>query len=127
MSASLSLFFLLTVSVFTYILSKKINFPYTVLLLIIGLILVPLSEIPELSFINHFKLTPDILFYVFLPILLFESSYNLNYRQLVKSWKSITLLAVVGLLISTFIVASLMYFILPFIGFEIPFLVCLLF
>ena len=95
LSASLSLFALLTISVFTFIVSKKINFPYTVLLLIIGLALVPLSKIEAFSFINHFELTPDILFYVFLPILLFESAYNMNYRQMMKCWKSISLLAVV--------------------------------
>lgn len=127
LSASLSLFALLTISVFTFIVSKKINFPYTVLLLIIGLALVPLSKIEVFSFINHFELTPDILFYVFLPILLFESAYNMNYRQMMKCWKSISLLAVVWLLISTVLIAIAMYFVLPLVGFQIPFLVCLLF
>lgn len=127
LSASLSLFLLMTISVFTYILSKKIHFPYTVLLLIVGLLLVPISHIEIFGFINHFDLTPDILFYVFLPILLFESAYNMNYRQMMKSWKSISLLAVIWLLISSVVIAGGMYYILPFIGFEIPFLVCLLF
>ncbi|MDR2640197.1 MAG: cation:proton antiporter [Candidatus Peribacteria bacterium] len=43
---------------------------------------------------NHFKLTPELLFYVFLPILLFESAYNINYRQLLKNYKVISLLAI---------------------------------
>jgi len=85
LSSSLSLFFLLTVSVFTYLLSKKINFPYTVLLLIVWLLLIPLSKVEFFSFINHFELTPDVLFYVFLPILIFESAYNMNYRQVIKN------------------------------------------
>ncbi|MDD5769390.1 MAG: sodium:proton antiporter [Candidatus Gracilibacteria bacterium] len=127
LSATLSLFFLLAMSVFTYILSKKINFPYTVLLLIVGLILIPLSKIELFSFINHFDLTPNVLFYVFLPILIFESAYNMNYRQILKNWKSISGLAIFGLLISAIIIGLLMYFIFPLIGFKIPFLVCLLF
>lgn len=127
LSASLSLFFLLTASVFTYLISKKINFPYTVLLLIVGLLLIPLSRIEFFSFINHFQLTPDILFYVFLPILIFESAYNMNYRQVLKNWKSISSLAIFGLLISAFVIGGAMYVIFPLLGFEIPFLVCLLF
>lgn len=127
LSASLSLFFLLLVSLFSFIISKKINFPYTVFLLLIWLLLVPLSKIEAFSFINHFELTPDVLFYVFLPILIFESAYNINYRQLLKNWRSIWILAVFWLLISTVIIWGLMYYILPLVGFNIPFLVCLLF
>lgn len=127
LSASLSLFFLLSVSLFTYIISKKINFPYTVLLVIVWLLLIPLSKVELFNFINHFELTPDVLFYVFLPILIFESAYNMNYRQLIKNWKSITILAVIWLLISTFIIWWVMFLVFPFLWFNIPFLVCLLF
>ncbi|MDD3646216.1 MAG: cation:proton antiporter [Candidatus Gracilibacteria bacterium] len=127
LSGTLSLLFLLTISSFTFLLSKKINFPYTVLLVIVGLLLVPLSQVSFFNFINHFELTPEILFFVFLPVLLFESAYNINYRQLLNNWKSISTLAVIGLIISAFIVGAGLYFLFPFIGFEIPFLVCLLF
>ena len=54
----------------------------------------PLSNTEMFDFINHFKLTPDILFFVFLPVLLFESAYNINYREIIKDWKIITSLAV---------------------------------
>ncbi len=127
LSWTLSLFFLLTVSVFTYIFSKKINFPYTVLLLIVGLLLIPLSKVEFFNFVNDFELTPDVLFYVFLPILIFESAYNINYRQLIKSWKSIWWLAIFWLVISAVIIWTSMYYIFPLIWFQIPFLVCLLF
>lgn len=127
LSSTLSLLFLLTISSFTFLFSKKINFPYTVLLVIIGLILVPLSQIPFLNFINHFELTPDILFFVFLPVLLFESAYNINYRQLLNNWKTISVLAVLWVVISAIIVWSALFYIFPLIWLEIPFLVCLLF
>lgn len=127
LSITLSLFFLLTISVFIYLFSKKLNFPYTVLLLIVWLILVPLSRTEFFSFINHFKLTPELLFYVFLPILIFDSAYNISYRQLLKNYKLISLLAIVWLLISSSIIWTWLYFIFPFIWFDVPFLVCLLF
>jgi CPA1 family monovalent cation:H+ antiporter len=56
---------------------------------------VPISHISYFSFINDFKLTPDILFFVFLPVLLFEAAYNINYRHMLANWKSISLLAIV--------------------------------
>jgi len=91
---TLSLLVLLVISSFTYILSKKINFPYTVLLVLIGLLLVPISNIEFFHFIDDFQLTPDILFFVFLPVLLFEAAYNINYKQLLNNWKAITALAI---------------------------------
>jgi len=115
------------ISVFTFILSKKINFPYTVLLVIVGLLLVPLSQIWMFSFIDDFKLTPDILFFVFLPVLLFEAAYNMNYRQVIKNWKSIFWLAVIGLVISAFLIALALFYLLPLVWLEVPFIVCLLF
>jgi len=75
------------------------------MLVFVGLLLVPLSNFPLFSFIDDFKLTPDILFYVFLPILLFESAYNINYKQLLANWRSIGMLAVFGLLMSAFVIA----------------------
>lgn len=123
----LSLIFLLSVSSFIYVLSKKINFPYTVLLVIIWLILVPIIDLGYLWFIREFKLTPDMLFYIFLPILIFESAYNINYKDILKSKYSIFSLSVIWLVLSVLIIASWMYYIFPLFGFEIPFLVCLLY
>ncbi|MDD3303059.1 MAG: cation:proton antiporter, partial [Candidatus Gracilibacteria bacterium] len=123
----LSFLTLVIISCGTFFLSKKIKFPYTVSLVIVGIILIPLSKIGFLSFIDDFRLTPDILFFVFLPILLFESAYNMNYRQVLKNAKSITSLAVFGLLISATLIATGLYFVFPLIGLDIPFMVCLLF
>lgn len=124
---TMSFLSLLTVSTFTYLFSKRFNLPYTVLLVIVWLFLVPLSKLEFFSFINTFQLTPDLLFFVFLPTLLFESAYNIKYRELLQNWKSIFSLAVVWLLIAMFIIGGLMYYTLPFVGLEVPFLVCLLF
>lgn len=127
LSSSLSLLVLLTISTFVYILSKKINFPYTVLLVIVGLFLVPISQLELFNFINHFELTPDILFFVFLPILLFEAAYKINYREFIKNWKSIWILAVFWLIFSAALIWIWLFYLFPFVWFEIPFLVCLLF
>ena len=127
MSQTLSVLVLLIICAFTYIFSRRINFPYTVLLVIIWILLVPISKIGFFSFIDDFRLTPDVLFFVFLPILLFESAYNTNYRQLLNNWKTISLMAVFWLWISAILIATILFFVLPFAWFEIPYLVCLLF
>ncbi|MDD2871960.1 MAG: sodium:proton antiporter [Candidatus Gracilibacteria bacterium] len=127
LSQTLSFLILLIICSFSYLFSKKTNFPYTVLLVLVGLLLVPISSIPFFAFIDDFQLTPDILFYVFLPILLFEGAYNINYKNLLANWKSISALAIFGLMISGGIISLVLFYSLPFVGLSIPFLVCLLF
>jgi len=124
---TLSFLILLLISSFTFLFTRKFNLPYTVILVVIWLLLVPLSQIELFSFINHFKLTPDILFFIFLPTLLFEASYKIDYRKMVKDWRAISLLAIVWISISSLVIGSALYYIFPFFGFEIPFLVTLLF
>lgn len=125
--SALSLLSLLLISIAAYVFSKKYKAPYTVLLVLIGLLLVPVSQTSFFGYIDDFKLTPDVLFYVFLPILLFESAYNMNYKQLLKNWKSIGILAVIGLIISAGVIGGVLFILFPFFGLEIPFMVCLLF
>lgn len=80
-----------------------------------------------LSFIDDFELTSDMLFYVFLPILLFESAYTIRYKELLRNIRSISALAIISLIVSAFVIAFLLQFILGFLGLEIPFIVTLLF
>jgi len=127
LTASLSLFCLLFICTLVYLFSKKTHFPYSVSLVVAGLLLVGIQHIPAFSFINHFILTPDVLLYVFLPILLFESAYNINYKLLLKNITSISILSIVGVFLSAVIIGWWLYILLPLVGFQIPFLVCLLF
>ena len=127
----LALFTLLVLSSAVFFASKRVKIPYTVLLVIVGLILVPLAKLPLLEpifgFIDDLTLTPELLFYIFLPILIFESAFNMNVRKMVDSAWSITLLSIVSLIISALLIATALFFILPLIGLPIPFIVALLF
>ncbi|MDD4151109.1 MAG: sodium:proton antiporter [Candidatus Gracilibacteria bacterium] len=127
LNSLLSLIFLLTASCFTFILSKKLNFPYTVMLVLVGILIIPIVKIGHFTFIRDFKLTPDMLFFIFLPILIFESAYNINYKDLLKNIAPVFALSVVGILISIVTISVLMYFILGLIGINIPLIVCILF
>ncbi len=123
----LAFFALVLISVGIFAVSRKINIPYTVLLVLAGTALVPMTELPFLSFIRSFELTPELLFFAFLPILIFESAYNMDIREMAENIRSISLLSIVSLLISAAFVAVGLYFSLHLIGFDIPFIVALLF
>ena len=63
--------------------------------------------------LSNFQLSPEIIFFVFLPALIFESAFNLDSRQLIKNILPIVTLAIPALLISTAGVALLLYFLTP--------------
>lgn len=131
LSAVLAMFSLLALASALFFVAKRINIPYTVLLVLVGILLVPIVSMPQVEpffgFLDDLVLSPELLFYIFLPILIFESAFNMKIRQMIESSWSISLLSIVGLLISTFVIAGALFFILPLIGLEIPFIVALLF
>lgn len=101
------------------------------LLVFIGLMLVPIVNLPYFEhvfgFLDDMVLTPELLFYIFLPVLIFESGFNMRIRKMLDSAWAISLLAVVSLVVSVVVIATLLYFILPLIGIQIPFIIALLF
>ncbi|MGR8935821.1 MAG: cation:proton antiporter [Gammaproteobacteria bacterium] len=123
----LSLFSLMLISVAVFMLSKQMRLPYTVLLVIAGSLLVPLSRLEFFSYITSFELTPELLFFVFLPILVFESAYNMNVRSVTENIYSIGMLAVLGLLTSTLFIGIAGYYVFKLAGYEVPMLALLLF
>ncbi|NOQ14986.1 MAG: sodium:proton antiporter [Methyloprofundus sp.] len=123
----LSIFTLMFISLGINVLASKFRIPYTVLLVIAGSLLVPLSEIEFFSFITSFQLTPELLFFVFLPVLIFESAYNIKVRNIRENKIAISLLAIVGLLVSTLFIGYIGFWGFQLLGFQIPLLVTLLF
>ncbi len=127
----LALFTLLVIASATYFVSKRLKVPYTVLLVMVGLLLVPIVQLPYLEqifgFLDDLVLTPELLFYIFLPVLIFESAFNMNVRKIVENAWTISALAIGSMLVSALLIAGTLYFVLPFIGLPIPFIVALLF
>ncbi len=112
-----------------FVITKRFSFPYTVGLVILGVLIALLSKyLPQISFLKHFELSPAILFYIFLPTLLFEAGYNIKLNRLVENLKPISSLAILGLLISSFFIASVLkYLALLIFDINIPLYVSLLF
>jgi CPA1 family monovalent cation:H+ antiporter len=107
--------------------ARRFRLPHTVFLVLIGILLGLLSFIPEFHFIREFTLTPELLFFILLPTLIFESAYNISARRLTEDFPMVMVLAVVSLLVSTVIVATALFFVLEWIGLGVPFIIALLF
>lgn len=108
--------------------AQRLKIPYTVLLVAVGtFILVPLSNTEAFAFLNDFIFTPELLFYIFLPVLIFESAYNMDIRRVVENVRTITALSVISLLISAAFIGYGLYLAFPFIGIDLPLIVALLF
>ena len=65
----------------------------------------------------------DIIFFIFLPALIFDAAYNIDYKLLIQQLEPILILAVFGLLISTVLTAVSVYYA---IGYGFPFVAALL-
>ena len=104
---------LLTVAMLAAGLCRNLPIPYTVFLVIIGMVLGGLArQVPEMEMLLEFQLTPEIVLFIFLPALIFESAFNLNARQLLKDLVPVLTLAIPALLISTAIIGISLWLVL---------------
>ena len=105
---------LLLVACLAAIAFKKINFPYTVGLVIVGLILSFLARnIEALAVVNTFRLSEELILFIFVPPLIFESALNMDSRLLLRNLSPVLVLAAPGLLISTAIVGTVLAWLTP--------------
>ncbi len=125
--ATLAIFAMLGISSLAIFWARRVRLPHTVFLVVIGLVIGLIAQFPAFSFFTEFTLTPELLFYLLLPTLIFESAYNINARRMVEDIPAILTLAVIGLLVSTVLIGTALYFLLAFLGFTVPFILTLLF
>ncbi len=124
---TLAIFLMLGISSLGIFLAKRLNTPHTVLLVIIGIGLGFLAMTPTFSFLNEFKLTPELLFYLLLPTLIFESAYHMNIRSLVADSGAVLILSIGSFLVSTILISLGLHFLLLLIDISIPLSITLLF
>src|SRR3954453_5312565 len=95
--------------------SKYIRVPYTVALVVAGLAITftPLK--------TTVSLTPDLILFILLPALLFESAYNLSFREVRENVRPIAFLAVPGVILTALALAVAIYFAAG-VGWETAFL-----
>ena len=79
----------------------RLRIPYTVALVVVGLIITSQSPL-------EIELTPELILALFVPPLVFEAAFHLNFRELQRNLPSILLLAVPGVILTTLIVAGVL-------------------
>src|SRR5713226_4413874 len=99
---------LLLITLGVALVSRRLQLPYTLALVIVGLAIGLSPLLPTL------RLSPDVITFLFLPALLFEGAWNVEVKLLVADWLPVLLLAVPGLLLSLLIVAAILHWSLGF-------------
>jgi CPA1 family monovalent cation:H+ antiporter len=106
---------LLVVASFTFALAKRLHLPYTVMLVIAGMLLSVLARYGPgfLHPVIQYTISPEVILFVFLPTLIYESAFNLDYRQLRQNILPVIFLAVPGLLLSTGFIGLIIHIFTP--------------
>jgi CPA1 family monovalent cation:H+ antiporter len=82
---------------------RQLRIPYTVALVVVGLLLTALSPV-------KFELTPELILALFVPPLVFEAAFHLNLAELRRNLALILVLAVPGVILTTVIVGGILSF-----------------
>jgi CPA1 family monovalent cation:H+ antiporter len=105
---------LLLVASLAAVLLRRLRFPYTIGLMIVGILLAFVQDRPDvLESVRRVRLTPDIVLYLFLPTLVFPAAVQLDLRLLRQNLYPLVLLAVPGVIVSTAIVGSVVATLTP--------------
>ncbi|MEM6715186.1 MAG: sodium:proton antiporter [Cyanobacteria bacterium P01_C01_bin.147] len=109
LTTEIDILLLLLVACFAAIALKRLQFPYTIGLVVVGLALGWLAlHVEAFEILQTLSLSHDLILFVFVPPLIFDSALNLDGRLLFRNLAPILLLAVPGLLISTVVVGGIL-------------------
>ena len=88
---------------------RWVKLPYTIALVIVGLMVGWLGEfwMPEEIELTGL-LTAETIFFILLPPLLFEGACAMHIRKLQQNWRPISLLAIPGVLLNTAIIGIIL-------------------
>ena len=85
---------------------RRLRIPYTVALVVVGLVLTTQQE-------ARLELTPELILALLVPPLVFEAAFHLNVSDLQRSIPAIALLAIPGVIIVTLVVGGLIALVTP--------------
>ncbi len=110
---------LLLLSAITLSICKRIKIPYTVALVLLGMVIIntfywifPPDQYPFQWQIAD-ELKADFVIYICLPTLIYAAAFNLDTRQLIKNILPIHILAILGFLLSTVIIGLIVSWLTP--------------
>jgi len=96
--------------------ADRFRLPFTVSLVLVGIALKELGEIGPAVFhsLANIRVEPEVILFVFLPTLVFESAYNMDSRLLRRNLAPVLTLAVPGLVVSTGVIGLIVWAATPF-------------
>ena len=97
---------LLFVATVVAILSQRSRLPYPVGLVLAGLLLAPFEQIPVINGL-HINIGPELILGLLVPPLVFEAAFHLKFDDLRHNLKTILILAIPGVGLTTLIVGGL--------------------
>lgn len=99
--AVLIVILLLVVALLAAGVCRVLPLPYTVVLVVVGMAIgVASRALPALAPLSAFTIHPDLVLFVFLPALIFESGLNMDARRLARDLVPVLILAIPALLVS---------------------------
>ncbi|WP_062270293.1 cation:proton antiporter [Endozoicomonas arenosclerae] len=105
---------LLLLATSSSILLKKLRFPYTIGLVVIGMVLGILAQYTDaLEPVLKVDLSHDLIMYVLLPVLIFDAAINIKPPHLFREMSSVLNLAIFGVVLSMLVVGVLMNMLTP--------------
>jgi CPA1 family monovalent cation:H+ antiporter len=114
LKTEIALLLLLLIACLAAIALKRLRLPFTVGLVIIGLVASWLgNRLPALAILREITLSHELILFLFVPPLVFESALNMNSRMLFRNLGPVAMLAVPGLLLSTGIIGFLLNWLTP--------------
>ena len=93
---------LITVATLVAIVAQRVRLPYTVSLVLVGLLLAA-----QRAWAVEIDVTPELILAIFVPPLVFEAAFHLDFRLLRANLVPIIMLAIPGVLLTTFLVGGL--------------------
>jgi len=95
--------------------ADRFRLPFTVILVLVGIFLKELGNIgpSAFHFLDEIRVAPEVIMFVFLPTLVFESAYNMDSHLLRRNLAPVLTLAIPGLLISTGLIGLLVWLATP--------------
>ena len=114
----LSVMGLLLVAAATRAFARRTRVPFPIALVLVGMALSALGgvQLPLVAPLAGLRIPPEVVFYVFLPTLVFEAAFNLDGRDLRENLGPVLTLAVPGLVLSALVTGGILHLAAPLVG-----------
>lgn len=115
-----SVLVLLLLCVIARAVSRRFGLPDAVTLVTVGVVAGVLAErFAAFSALGEMVVTPSVVFYVFVPTLVFNSAFSLDARALRENLAPTLTLAIPGLLLSTLVIGGILHWSVPLFGIQL--------